>query len=101
MSEEWCVTRNYFFFSSRRRHTRLQGDWSSDVCSSDLSDGLLPFRPSKEDHLTACQIIPHAEMLHGNRVCSDCFFRHHVFQDVHKIFVATKDPNDQRRSAIL
>src|SRR5205807_4059184 len=25
------------FFSSRRRHTRLQGDWSSDVCSSDLS----------------------------------------------------------------
>src|SRR5256885_5484508 len=32
-----------FFFSSRRRHTRLQGDWSSDVCSSDLvreHDGL-------------------------------------------------------------
>src|SRR5256885_8511033 len=28
----------YFFFSSRRRHTRLQGDWSSDVCSSDLQD---------------------------------------------------------------
>src|SRR5256885_4866763 len=29
-----CV--DVFFFSSRRRHTRLQGDWSSDVCSSDL-----------------------------------------------------------------
>src|SRR2546426_6660995 len=28
----------FFFFSSRRRHTRLQGDWSSDVCSSDLID---------------------------------------------------------------
>src|SRR5256885_4733195 len=28
----------FFFFSSRRRHTRLQGDWSSDVCSSDLAD---------------------------------------------------------------
>src|ERR1039457_5751020 len=26
----------FFFFSSRRRHTRLQGDWSSDVYSSDL-----------------------------------------------------------------
>src|SRR5205807_3587175 len=26
----------FFFFSSRRRHTRLQGDWSSDMCSSDL-----------------------------------------------------------------
>src|SRR5256885_10275259 len=28
----------FFFFSSRRRHTRLQGDWSSDVCSSDLPE---------------------------------------------------------------
>src|SRR6266446_7887238 len=27
----------FFFFSSRSRHTRLQGDWSSDVCSSDLA----------------------------------------------------------------
>src|SRR5438477_13000044 len=27
---------NIFFFSSRRRHTRLTCDWSSDVCSSDL-----------------------------------------------------------------
>src|SRR3712207_7622717 len=27
-----------FFFSSRRRHTRYWRDWSSDVCSSDLSD---------------------------------------------------------------
>src|SRR6476661_6623237 len=30
-----------FFFSSRRRHTRFKCDWSSDVCSSDLSKGLL------------------------------------------------------------
>src|SRR5690606_40269231 len=29
-----CFT--YFFFSSRRRHTRFSRDWSSDVCSSDL-----------------------------------------------------------------
>src|SRR5437763_7325331 len=27
----------FFFFSSRRRHTRYIGDWSSDVCSSDLT----------------------------------------------------------------
>src|SRR5688500_19352338 len=32
-----CLVSVCFFFSSRRRHTRLQGDWSSDVCSSDLS----------------------------------------------------------------
>src|SRR5699024_12068558 len=30
-----------FFFSSRRRHTRSKRDWSSDVCSSDLSICLL------------------------------------------------------------
>src|SRR5690625_5970997 len=29
----WC---RFFFFSSRRRHTRWPRDWSSDVCSSDL-----------------------------------------------------------------
>src|SRR5438067_4844399 len=28
---------HFFFFSSRRRHTRSKRDWSSDVCSSDLS----------------------------------------------------------------
>src|SRR2546430_7548374 len=27
----------FFFFSSRRRHTRFDCDWSSDVCSSDLA----------------------------------------------------------------
>src|SRR2546426_4916690 len=35
-SGSMCIV--FFFFSSRRRHTRLQGDWSSDVCSSDLFD---------------------------------------------------------------
>src|SRR5690348_12673823 len=32
----------FFFFSSRRRHTRWTGDWSSDVCSSDLPASELP-----------------------------------------------------------
>src|SRR5256885_5989913 len=42
MKTSWVATMRpssqdiVFFFSSRRRHTRLQGDWSSDVCSSDL-----------------------------------------------------------------
>src|SRR5699024_11720741 len=31
-----CIVCFYFFFSSRRRHTRSKRDWSSDVCSSDL-----------------------------------------------------------------
>src|SRR5256885_12984809 len=39
-----CAHRTCFFFSSRRRHTRLQGDWSSDVCSSDLRVPRTPTR---------------------------------------------------------
>src|SRR5438034_8151134 len=37
-----CV---FFFFSSRRRHTRSLCDWSSDVCSSDLRTPQAPYRP--------------------------------------------------------
>src|SRR5690606_39805667 len=36
-----------FFFSSRRRHTRFSRDWSSDVCSSDLTMPLEGLRPVK------------------------------------------------------
>src|SRR2546429_5018294 len=32
--QDWLL---FFFFSSRRRHTRCSRDWSSDVCSSDLT----------------------------------------------------------------
>src|SRR2546427_8390695 len=37
----FCLSLLFFFFSSRRRHTRFDCDWSSDVCSSDLL-GQLP-----------------------------------------------------------
>src|SRR2546426_7667624 len=53
----------YFFFSSRRRHTRLQGDWSSDVCSSDLRSSpastngtKLICRRALELYMTSCWI---------------------------------------------
>src|SRR6266581_6451387 len=39
-----------FFFSSRRRHTRWTGDWSSDVCSSDLRPGGHLRQPRRGDH---------------------------------------------------
>src|SRR2546428_12294250 len=35
---------SFFFFSSRRRHTRSDRDWSSDVCSSDLQKCEFPFK---------------------------------------------------------
>src|SRR5690606_41009038 len=37
----------FFFFSSRRRHTRFSRDWSSDVCSSDLY-GVPKFHDARE-----------------------------------------------------
>src|SRR5256885_10857047 len=43
-SSDKCVL-VFMLFSSRRRHTRLQGDWSSDVCSSDLVSSAV-FSPS-------------------------------------------------------
>src|SRR5437762_8893464 len=42
VDEYFCSV--FFFFSSRRRHTRYIGDWSSDVCSSDLAPVLLAQR---------------------------------------------------------
>src|SRR5437762_11256854 len=42
----------FFFFSSRRRHTRYIGDWSSDVCSSDLRSAHAEF-PRRHDRLRA------------------------------------------------
>src|SRR6202011_5486023 len=47
--EAWI---RYCLFSSRRRHTRYIGDWSSDVCSSDLSPkAISAARPAS---LSAC-----------------------------------------------
>src|SRR5256886_4036022 len=43
IKSRWVVGSGFFFFSSRRRHTRFDCDWSSDVCSSDL-DGKIGFR---------------------------------------------------------
>src|SRR5215475_2348199 len=41
----------FFFFSSRRRHTRFSRDWSSEVCSSDLASS-----PSGESRRTLCRV---------------------------------------------
>src|SRR5205809_2602278 len=40
-----CYLFLFFFFSSRRRHTRCSRDWSSDVCSSDLRAPPFPGPP--------------------------------------------------------
>src|SRR5262249_13320475 len=50
-----------FFFSSRRRHTRLVSDWSSDVCSSDLT--LVNIRDTGE-FVTNLVTLPQAHHMH-------------------------------------
>src|SRR3712207_7379151 len=45
----------FFFFSSRRRHTRYWRDWSSDVCSSDLRE-ILPIKAIATTEVGQCQM---------------------------------------------
>src|SRR2546429_6674719 len=57
----------YFFFSSRRRHTRCSRDWSSDVCSSDIAGqtrqvlenikAVLAFAGSSLDRAVKCTVF--------------------------------------------
>src|SRR6266480_7959802 len=64
-----------FFFSSRRRHTRLTCDWSSDVCSSDLLGGKKRrlkerrrFRPARKRDRPWRPCRPAATIRRGERV---------------------------------
>src|SRR5689334_24250262 len=71
-----------FFFSSRRRHTRWNCDWSSDVCSSDLDRPVkfpgpkilsfafdLPLRQNRTERIRnlVCQIAAHRQAPFKNR----------------------------------
>src|SRR5204863_6988271 len=50
--------RSFFFFSSRRRHTRSLRDWSSDVCSSDLMRPIFTGPPHDEGaHLRNAAVL--------------------------------------------
>src|SRR5690606_38147041 len=55
----------FFFFSSRRRHTRFSRDWSSDVCSSDLAvkQVILPLDGTRESEAVAPQAAEFAKWL--------------------------------------
>src|SRR5262249_56931059 len=60
----------FFFFSSRRRHTRLVSDWSSDVCSSDLC--FLAFAPVAIDCMKAKKhVLCEKLMAYNIQQCKD------------------------------
>src|SRR6266516_7191378 len=60
-----------FFFSSRGRHTRSYGDWSSDVCSSDLGVPGAPVLGEKAAHLGAELLVLCAVLEVHERVLPD------------------------------
>src|SRR5437870_733384 len=58
----WLLSVVFFFFSSRRRHTRWPRDWSSDVCSSDLAlatDGVIGTNGGPSSPGTAYVLLHH------------------------------------------
>src|SRR2546427_4061288 len=58
-----------FFFSSRRRHTRFDCDWSSDVCSSDLRQGVeSAARPLRAEYVTGSYFSTLGVRAFGGRV---------------------------------
>src|SRR6266536_5309945 len=56
----------FFFFSSRRRHTRSTRDWSSDVCSSDLA----ALSGEGHDDTPAQQVVQEIEAQGGEAVAN-------------------------------
>src|SRR5215213_2019551 len=54
-----------FFFSSRRRHTRLVSDWRSDVCSSDLSCGHVAWARAGATGAVDCALLCVADGMGG------------------------------------
>src|SRR6266581_7298353 len=56
----------FFFFSSRRRHTRWTGDWSSDVCSSDLKPVQVSVGPDEAQRTVFDGLISAIEVVFGD-----------------------------------
>src|SRR6266853_603630 len=90
-----------FFFSSRRRHTRFDCDWSSDVCSSDLHD------PWKTEDATGIgivhQMIEHGQwivpFLAGEPYLEDGPFHYWIAALTAKLFGLVLAPHDGARLA--
>src|SRR5256885_11948044 len=84
-----------FFFSSRRRHTRLQGDWSSDVCSSDLDWCSRGRRTHLLPHGAGARRRSHGGITRCRRVCGGWACRCSSRRGV-----ATKDRHSHCRSVL-
>src|SRR5690606_26213401 len=68
----------FFFFSSRRRHTRFSRDWSSDVCSSDLRSIIQEIRFPKP--IRASGLTCREDKVFGCVISSRTFFTNLKFR---------------------
>src|SRR2546430_12228042 len=76
----------HFFFSSRRRHTRFDCDWSSDVCSSDLEAHVLDIEPRVVEEGTPLllRVVPHVSRIAETLRLLDDFASIDVVDDEHQ-----------------
>src|SRR5437868_14553135 len=58
----------FFFFSSRRRHTRSKRDWSSDVCSSDLTRDNLAKKSAPDFFARLSLVLLSSELMESGKV---------------------------------
>src|SRR5437867_8893087 len=81
----------FFFFSSRRRHTRSYGDWSSDVCSSDLRPVARSRKARVADVHEVALAMPHVT------VWAERDSERPVYQVGGKSFVFFRNPRSEER----
>src|SRR5205807_6476923 len=85
---------------SRRRHTRLQGDWSSDVCSSDLDEER---QCNHEERIVGERLVDIAVQESGGATCSATAGTKQASQSVEQAariegVIRRREVVDQRRS---
>src|SRR5690606_13238361 len=95
----FCVF--FFFFSSRRRHTRFSRDWSSDVCSSDLS--YLVKKNIIHSPKTFVNTVPHMSFVWGDSNVNFLKKRHEalVKQPLFEAMEFSEDPEVIKKWAPL
>src|SRR5699024_6937035 len=69
----------FFFFSSRRRHTRSKRDWSSDVCSSDLSGFFDVCRRSNGENY---ELQSQARVYCGAKSANSCYVKKKTCREI-------------------
>src|SRR6266508_4927633 len=82
----------FFFFSSRRRHTRWPRDWSSDVCSSDLADFIARKERKPRVQQAQFQVLAQEKRLRRAEQCQVGAF--HVL-DPHELLELAEQLRDQ------